>query len=67
MGDKWADYDGYVELLMPKLECYERARTDEYYAKVVEGDEKVFADLESSRVAVGWEEVWVEGGKVVEE
>lgn len=51
---------------MPELECYERARTDQYYLDVVVPDEEYFADMGRSQVAVGWEEVWVEGGKVVE-
>lgn len=51
---------------MPDLECYEKARTDKYYKEVVEEDEQIFADLESSRVAVGWEEVWIRDGVVVE-
>lgn len=49
---------------MPDLECYERARKDKYYEEVITKDEAVFADLGRSKVAVGWEEVWVDGGKV---
>lgn len=53
------DYDGFVELLMPSLECYERALSDEYYARVIAPDEKEFADMARSKVTIGWEEYHV--------
>lgn len=64
-GDKVVDYDGFVELLMPSLDCYERAIQDEYYQEVIAPDEAEFADMERTKITVGWEEGCVEDGKVV--
>lgn len=63
--DSAADYDGFVELLMPSLDCYEKALQDEYYVNVVAPDDKYFADMERSKMLVGWEEVYVQDGKPV--
>lgn len=60
-----ADYDGFVELLMPSLDCYEKALQDEYYKNVVGPDDQYFADMERSKIMIGWEEVYVQDGKVV--
>lgn len=62
---KIAEYDGFVELLMPDLECYERARNDQYYKDVITPDELEFADMEKSKLLVGWEEVYIENGEAV--
>lgn len=50
---------------MPDLACYERALADKYYADVVAPDEAYFADMGRSKVVVGWEEVYVLDGRVV--
>lgn len=60
-----SDYDGHVELLMPNLDCYQRAIEDEYYKNVIAPDEQEFADWSSSKLTVGWEEVYIQNGKVV--
>ena len=59
------DYDGFVELLMPELSCYERALEDQYYKDVIGPDDVYFADMERSKIVVGWEEVYIADGKVV--
>ena len=63
--DMDAGYDGFVELLMPSLECYEKALQDEYYVNVVSKDDQYFADMGKSKILVGWEEHYVVDGKVV--
>lgn len=63
--DMFAGYDGYCELLMPDLQCYQKAIADEYYQKVIAPDERVFADWSGSKITVGWEEVYILDGKVV--
>lgn len=60
-----ADYDGFVELLMPDLSCYEKMIQDPYYKDVMVPDEMEFADWSSSKITIGWEEVYVQDGKVV--
>ncbi|KAK5953747.1 hypothetical protein OHC33_005016 [Knufia fluminis] len=63
-----ADYDGFVELIMPELACYEAALSDKdgYYRDVIAVDEAGFADMVRSKVTVGWVQGYVEGGEVVE-
>lgn len=61
-----ADYDGFVDFLMPTLDCFAAAIKDPYYQEVVGPDESNFADLAKTRVMVGWEEVYVDNGKVVD-
>lgn len=62
------DYDGFVEMWVREsnFTCLDRAREDPYYREVVEPDEKKFFDLEKSQVIVGWEECYVEDGKVLD-
>lgn len=50
---------------MPDLSCYERALSDQYYKDVIAPDDTCFANMEKSKVMVGWEEVYVEDGKVI--
>jgi hypothetical protein len=61
-----AEYDGFVELLMPSLSCFDEAQKDPYYLEVVAPDELKFADVPRTQILVGWEEVYVQDGKVVE-
>ncbi|KAI4209545.1 MAG: hypothetical protein LQ351_007536 [Letrouitia transgressa] len=65
---KLADYDGFVELYVreSEFERLKRAREDPYYKDVVAPDEKEFIDGEKSRMILGWEEVFIEDGKIVD-
>lgn len=62
---KIPDYDGFVEIFVPDLGCYEEAMADQYYKDVITPDEMEFADMARSKVIVGWEELYVDDGKVV--
>ncbi|KAL9034692.1 MAG: hypothetical protein Q9214_006930, partial [Letrouitia sp. 1 TL-2023] len=65
---KLADYDGFAELYVRESE-FERlkyAREDPYYKDVVAPDEKEFIDGEKSRMILGWEEAFIEDGKIVD-
>lgn len=64
--DQIVDYDGFVELVMPGLDCFEKVRDDPYFKRVIAPDEAVFADMARTKVTVGWVEAHVEGGQVVE-
>ncbi|EME41100.1 hypothetical protein DOTSEDRAFT_27677 [Dothistroma septosporum NZE10] len=61
--DNVSDFDGYVELWMPDLRCYEEARKDPYYASVITPDEEEFFDFSRSKITVGWEEVYIDPRK----
>ncbi|KAL9610941.1 MAG: hypothetical protein Q9167_004383 [Letrouitia subvulpina] len=65
---KLADYDGFVELYVreSEFERLKNAREDPYYKEVVAPDEKEFIDGEKSRMILGWEEVFIEDGRIVD-
>lgn len=48
------------------FECLERARQDPYYRETVAPDEEKVFDMSRSQTTVGWEEVYVMDGKVVD-
>lgn len=39
---------------------------DPYYEQVVQPDEESFFDMSKSSITIGWEEVYIENGKVVD-
>lgn len=51
---------------MPSLSCFDEAQKDPYYEEVVAQDELKFADVPRTKILIGWEEVYVQDGKVVE-
>ena len=51
---------------MPSVSCLHKARQDPYYEEVVVPDENRLYDWETARWTYGWEEVYIEDGKVVE-
>ncbi|CAK1361064.1 hypothetical protein CB0940_03525 [Cercospora beticola] len=57
------DYDGFVELRMPELSCFENAMNDPYYAEVVAPDEKSFWKFATSKITIGWEETYIDASK----
>ncbi len=61
-----AQYDGFVELLMPSLSCFDEAQKDPYYQEVILKDEAKFADGPRTQIIVGYEEVHIQDGKIVE-
>ncbi|KIY03236.1 uncharacterized protein Z520_01703 [Fonsecaea multimorphosa CBS 102226] len=65
-GVKKVDFDGVGEFLMPDVACFHRAREDPYYAEVVAPDEEKLFDWASAEWTIGWEEVYIKDGKVVD-
>ncbi|KAI5357772.1 putative EthD domain-containing protein [Septoria linicola] len=61
--DNAVDYDGFVELRMPELSCFENAMNDPYYADVVSPDEQSFWEFATSKITVGWEETYIDATK----
>jgi len=59
-----ASFDGCVEVLVPNLECIAKAWKDPYYKEVVAPDEAKFIDMSRIVQTVGYEEVFIEDGKV---
>ena len=60
-----ADYDGYVEFIVRSVEDLKKAVEDPEYPEKVLPDEQRFMDQSNSVVTVGWEEVYVKDGKVI--
>ncbi|OAP65489.1 hypothetical protein AYL99_01461 [Fonsecaea erecta] len=63
---KKLDFDAVGEFLMPDLSCFQRAREDPYYAEVIAPDEQRLFDWTSVEWTVGWEEVYIKDGRVVD-
>ena len=61
------EYDGVAEFLMPDASCFHKARQDPYYEQFVMPDENELFEWETVQWTVGWEEVYIENGKVVEQ
>lgn len=60
-----ATHDGHVEILLKDIEDLETAVQDPDYPARVGPDEAKFLDQKRSVVTVGWEEVYLRDGKVV--
>jgi hypothetical protein len=65
MGWKLSTYDGHVEFIVRSIEDLYRAVQDPEYPEKVAPDEQYLLDRSTSTVTVGWEEVYVLDGKVV--
>ena len=59
-------YDGVAEFIMPEVKCFERAREDPFYKDKVAPDEEKFFDWSDARWALGWEEVYIKDGEIVD-
>lgn len=60
-----SSYDGHVEILVRNMDDLVKAMQDPEYPERVAPDEARFLDHATSMVTVGWEEVYVLDGKVV--
>ncbi|KAG4424774.1 hypothetical protein IFR04_002122 [Cadophora malorum] len=60
-----AGYDGYVDFMVSSVEDLKNAVEDPEYPEKVLPDEQMFMDQSNSVVTVGWEEVYVKDGKVI--
>jgi len=60
------DYDGIAEFWMPDLSCFAKACEDPYYKEVVKPDEDELFVMETSTWTVGWTEVYIQDGKILE-
>ena len=60
------DFDGHAEIVVPNEGCLKALVEDPYYKEVVEKDEFKLLDKASVTRTVGYEEVWVKDGEVVE-
>lgn len=69
LGGKLLDYDGVVEVIAKSVEQLAAAFLDPEYRKAREKDEDYFVDKSAGGppdAMFGWEEVFIENGKVVQ-
>lgn len=58
-------FDGVGDFLMADFTCFRKFVESEYNVREIIPDEHKFIDWDSAHYRVGWEEVYVENGKVV--
>ena len=59
-------YDGIAEFILPQVRCFERAREDPFYKEKVAPDEERFFDWSGAAWTLGWEEVYIKDGVIVD-
>ena len=65
IGWELSTYDGHVEFIIRSMGDLYRAVQDPEYPEKIAPDERYLLDPSTSTVTVGWEEVYVLEGKVV--
>lgn len=65
MGAVVAPFDGYVEFMVHSPEDLWKATSDPEYPVKMQPDEQYMFDHGKMQVTVGWVEVYVQDGKVV--
>ncbi|KAL9608108.1 MAG: hypothetical protein Q9167_007032 [Letrouitia subvulpina] len=60
------DFDGHAEFVVPDQNCMKAVVEDPFYKDVVVKDEAKFLKRESTVWRVGYEQVWIRDGQVVE-
>lgn len=58
-------YDGVAEFTAESIDVIKRARDDPIFLEVIRPDEERFIQVQNVSWAVGWEEVYVQDGKIV--
>jgi hypothetical protein len=66
LGWQIAPYDGHVEFVVQSMDDLYKAVQDPDYPARVGPDEQKFLDVARSTVTVGWEEVYVLNGEVID-
>ena len=59
-------YDGVAEFILPDVKCFERAIEDPFYKEKVMPDEAQFIDFSDATWTLGWEEVYIKDGVIVD-
>lgn len=59
-------YDGVAEFILPDIKCFERAVEDPFYKEKVMPDEAQFLDFSNATWTLGWEEVCIKEGVIVD-
>lgn len=60
------DYDGVAEFIVPDVSYIKSSREDPYFFEKVLPDEERFFDTQNTGYHIGWEEVYLRDGKIVD-
>lgn len=60
------EYDGAGEFIMPDISCFHKAQQDPFYLTHMLPDEQKLFDWETTVYQVGWEEIYIKNGKIVD-
>lgn len=61
------DFDGHMEAVVESIDVLKKLVRDDYFAGFVEPDGQALVDMDSVMRTIGYEEVFVEKGKMVED
>ena len=60
------DFDGHAEVTVPTIEVLKKLVEDNFFSEFAKPDEAALVDLSSVMRTIGYEEIHVDHGKVVE-
>ena len=60
------DFDGHAEVVVPNIDVLKNLVEDDFFAQFATPDEEALVDMSSVMRSIGYEEIHVENGKVVE-
>ena len=60
------DFDGHAEVVVPNIDVLKKLVQDNFFAEFVRPDEEALVDMASVMQSIGYEEIHVEKGKVIE-
>lgn len=60
------DFDGHAEVVVPDIEVFKQLVKDKFFEQFATPDEEALVDMESVKRKIGYEEIHVENGKVVQ-
>lgn len=65
-GARILDFDGHAEVTVPNLDVLKKLVEDNFFSEFAKPDEAALVDLNSVGRTIGYEEIHVDHGKVVE-
>lgn len=60
-------YDGVAEFIVPDIESFNKTRVDDFFAETIRPDEENFFEVYDAGWFIGWEEVYLKDGEIVED
>ena len=60
------DFDGHAEVVVPNIDVLKKLVEDNFFAEFATPDEEALVDMASVMRSIGYEEIHVDKGKVVE-